>query len=182
VPHETLLTEGRILWSTKEVAALAEVKVQAIRYAVAEGRIEPVVRGRGQGKQHYFSTQQVIGLSAEEAITGSIRGCDPGFGNQVISVFTCLSDAGLAHWLQLRSDDHSEEGFAMWSHRLKKLPKIEAPEVEVPEGSPGFEVDPDLLEDLGRKTEAEIDRRIDKVRNALKQRLQEASSRLSGRA
>jgi len=57
-------TEIPILFSLQEAADLCEVKPQVIRDWVAKAGVVPaVLGGKGRGKSHWFTVQQVIGLT-----------------------------------------------------------------------------------------------------------------------
>jgi hypothetical protein len=97
-----------------ESARICLMNGQILRDWVTHGRVTPVAFGRGQGRSHQFSVGQLLGITTAEAYLRA-GWCSPRRTIEVIEMFAGMDEASLREWLNIGTDDHTEEALAVFA-------------------------------------------------------------------
>jgi hypothetical protein len=108
-----------VLFTAEETAVLVKMNLHVLRNWIQQSVIKPVVKGgRGPGNPYKFSAQQLLGLVVVNALLRSKRGCSRAYAQEIIAVWSSMSDEALSEWLSVYSgelsDERTEESFAVW--------------------------------------------------------------------
>ncbi len=89
------------MWRIVEVTELTGLPGQTLRDWITQGRIVPAYPGgRGKGKQHRFSHEQLIGLTVAAACLRSEIGCGHDYAARAARMFGDMDDRALMAWLR----------------------------------------------------------------------------------
>jgi hypothetical protein len=107
-----------------QTAAICGINSQDLRDWVAHGIVTPIVPGgKGRGRCHRFSVQQVLGLIYTTALWKSPRGCRlPAFKEVLelaVRMHNSMSRSAIEQLMGTRADAWSEEEFNRFVSPLK---------------------------------------------------------------
>jgi hypothetical protein len=162
-------------FTLEEAAEICQVKAQILRNWVAAGDITPALPGgKGRGKVHRFSGQQLLGIAAVGAMYAH-RWTSRTQADAVLQMFSDMPDSALLHWLGVVQDARTEEADAAFaSHPLF-----------LDHGSAGNGVGPDeggrLRSPLLETVQAEVTRRMERAEKAIRRRMRGQRDRFDGR-